>query len=127
MSGTQNTYQGDSQGRGPGGKKDDAGKVRWDLLPRGVLLGVAQVLTFGAAKYDVDSWQKVPDGFRRYLAGQERHLQSVLDGEQFDQESKCHHAYHYVCNAMFIAWIMVFRPDEVRAYAVAQRGENGGK
>lgn len=112
-----------SQGTGPGGKKDDAGKTRFDLLPRAVLRGVAQVLTFGAVKYAVDSWQHVPDGFRRYLSGLDRHFDAMMQGEEFDADSKLHHAYHYACNALFIAWFMVHRPEQVRAYAAAQRGE----
>lgn len=108
-----------SQGLGPGGKKNDAGKPRWDLLPRAVLGGIVAVLTYGAKKYADDSWQKVPNGLRRYLAAQERHLNDRLRGEELDPESGLEHAFHYGCNALFVTYKLAFCPNEVAAYAKA--------
>jgi hypothetical protein len=107
-----------SVGTGPGGKKDDAGKVRFALLPWSVLRGVAQVLTHGAVKYEVHSWQKVPNPIERYRSGHERHWDAgVHEGQALDADSGLPHAWHMVCNSMFLAWFMVFRPEVVKEYA----------
>jgi hypothetical protein len=107
-----------SVGIGPGGKKDDAGKVRFALLPWAVLRGVAQVLTHGAVKYEVHSWQKVPNPIERYRSGHERHWDAgVHEGQALDADSGLPHAWHMVCNSMFLAWFMVFRPEVVKEYA----------
>lgn len=107
----------------PRGAKYDGGKTNYSLLNREVLRGVAQVLTFGAAKYAADSWQDVPDALRRYRAAQERHFDSrVLDGELHDSESGILHAWHYACNALFVAYFLAFRADMVEEYRSAQCG-----
>lgn len=108
-----------SQGLGPGGKKNDAGKLRWDLLPRRVLGGIVAVLTYGAKTYADDSWQQVPNGLRRYLAAQERHLNDRLRGELYDKESNLLHAYHYGTNALFVTYKLAFCPAEVAELAEA--------
>jgi hypothetical protein len=113
-----------SQGLGPGGKKNDAGKTRLDLLPLAVLRGVAEVLTYGAKTYDEHSWQHVPRGLARYLAGQGRHFNArVLDGELRDPKSGLLHAWHYACNALFVAWFLAFRPSEVESFRAAHAAE----
>ena len=105
-----------------GGKKEDGNKTRYDLLPLAVLRGMAQVMTFGAAKYGQDNWQKVE--LHRYIAALHRHLDAVLlEGEGLDKDTKLPHAYHFATNAIFIAWKMVFRPAEVTFYRRRQLGE----
>lgn len=103
------------------GKKYDAGKVAYALIPQIILRGVARVLTFGAVKYEDDSWQSVPDALRRYRSAAERHFHAVIiDGELKDPESGIEHAWHYLTNHMFVAWLMIFRPDQVNDYAARQ-------
>jgi len=51
------------------GRKDDAEKPRWDLVPFPELTDTVRVLTFGAAKYSPDNWQKVPGARCRYISG----------------------------------------------------------
>lgn len=103
------------------GMKFDEGKTAYALMPRVVLRGVARVLTFGAAKYAEDSWQSVPSALRRYLSAMDRHFDAIiLDGETYDKESKIEHAWHYACNAVFVAWLLFFAPDQVRDHAVRQ-------
>ena len=105
-----------------GGMKFDGAKVRSDLLPRAVLRGIAEVMTFGAGKYAPYNWQNVE--LHRYLSSAERHLDAVLlDGEELDKDSGLLHAWHYLTNACFIAWLLVNRPEQVRAYRAAQNGE----
>ena len=50
------------------GRKDDAEKPRWDLLPWGPVGEVVAVLTFGARKYAPDNWKHVPAARERYFA-----------------------------------------------------------
>jgi hypothetical protein len=104
-----------------GGMKFDEGKIRHELLPLKVLRGVAEVLTFGAKKYDDDSWQSVPDALRRYRAAEQRHFDHVvLDGETTDKDSGLMHAWHYACNALFVAWLLAYKPEQVADYRSKQ-------
>ena len=41
----------------PGGRKDDGGKNRLDLIPPQVILALGQVMTYGAGKYGANNWQ----------------------------------------------------------------------
>jgi hypothetical protein len=82
--------------------KHDHGKTRWDLLPWESLEGVANVLTFGADKYDEESWRDVPDGARRYFSAMLRHWRALQRGEVIDPESGLPHRFHFLCNAAFI-------------------------
>lgn len=92
-----------------GGMKFDGGKPRVELLLQGmpnVLLGVSEVLTFGANKYAAHSWQKVPEGVNRYEAAAMRHKLARMKGEELDSESKLHHIYHEICSLMFVAELL---------------------
>ena len=91
------------------GRKLDKGKPRTDLLAPSWLLGVAQVLTMGAEKYNEDdkassaNWRK---GMRwgRVYAGMQRHLNAFWDGQDFDDESGLHHLLHasFGCMVLYI-------------------------
>lgn len=89
-------------GQHQAGAKLDAGKVRPDLILSGMpraLLAVAQVATFGAAKYTEDGWQSVPDGFKRYTAAMDRHrLKEQV--ELADADSGLAHQAHLAWNAL---------------------------
>ena len=80
--------------------KDDAGKLRWSLLPWGPLRHVVEVMEFGARKYGADSWKHVPA--HRYREALIRHVVALASGEEIDGESGKHHAAHVVCNALFM-------------------------
>jgi hypothetical protein len=102
-------------------RKKDAGKQRWDLLPLKVLAGVVSVLTFGAGKYSPNSWQLVDGAVGRYRAAMDRHWASiVLDSESTDPESGLLHAWHFACNALFLAWFLAFKPLAVEEYRCSQ-------
>lgn len=83
------------------GKKFDGGKVRLDLLPWDSLTAVAEVLTFGANKYEEDGWKNVPNAYKRYTAAQLRHHAAAELGEEVDTESGLPHLAHEACNALF--------------------------
>lgn len=86
------------------GRKFDAEKPRWDLLPWKPLNEVAKVLTFGARKYADDNWKKVPRARKRYLAAALRHLAAWGDGERNDPETGLNHLAHAACCVLFLAW-----------------------
>lgn len=83
------------------GIKHDAGKPRVDLLPVGALLEVAKVLSFGAAKYGVATWQGVRPR-RRYYAAALRHLFARARGERRDPKSGLPHLAHAACDVLFL-------------------------
>ncbi|WP_427501360.1 dATP/dGTP diphosphohydrolase domain-containing protein [Methylomonas sp. MED-D] len=84
------------------GKKFDAGKPDYTLVPWSGVTKVVEVLMFGASKYSAGGWQFVPDGERRYLAAALRHLSAYADGEQCDQESGLSHLAHAACCLLFL-------------------------
>jgi hypothetical protein len=84
--------------------KFDAGKVMWDLLPWSVVADVVRVLMYGAKKYTVDGWKKVPDARARYFAATIRHLTAWWEGERVDRESGLTHLSHAACNLLFLMW-----------------------
>jgi len=83
------------------GTKYDGGKVRMDLLPSEALFRIAEVLTFGAAKYDSHNWRKGFKWSRTYAAAQ-RHLAAWNEGEDVDPESNISHLAHAACCLMFL-------------------------
>lgn len=95
----------DPTGKSPNnpGAKLDAGKP----LHGSVLLDFSKALeevgkvgTFGAAKYTLQGWLRVPDGHRRYTDALFRHLLREGAGETFDADSGLSHAAHAAWNAL---------------------------
>lgn len=87
------------------GIKADQGKPRLGLVlvevphafeKLGTLLG------FGADKYSVGNWDKVPEGEMRYLDALMRHLTQHHRGEKVDPESGELHLAHAAVNIMFL-------------------------
>ena len=89
-------------GRPVYGRKDDAGKPRWDLIPYEALEEVVNVLTHGAQKYAPDNWRSVPDWNRRYFAAAQRHLVAYFQGEDLDDDSDLPHLAHAACCILFL-------------------------
>lgn len=84
------------------GRKDDTGKLRYDLVPFAALDEVVDVLTYGAQKYAPENWRHVPDAQTRYFAAAMRHLSRWKQGEIVDDETGCDHLAHAVCCLMFL-------------------------
>ena len=84
------------------GRKDDAGKRRMDLLPPLAVEAVADVLTFGAAKYGPDNWRMVDGRHWRYHAAALRHVFAWARGERSDPETGQHHLAHAACCLLFL-------------------------
>lgn len=73
-----------------GGRKDDGGKLRFDLLPIGPLCELARVYTIGAGKYEDRNWEK-GIAYNRVYAAMLRHATAWWGGERDDQEDGQHH------------------------------------
>lgn len=86
----------------PEGLKFDTGKLQYSLIPPSATKALAEVLSFGAKKYEKHSWKTVPDGEERYLNALYRHLEAVRQGEEYDPESGFSHYAHVLCNAAFL-------------------------
>lgn len=96
----------DQPGRVPGipspGRKDDAGKLRYDLVDDAAEEALVSVLTFGAQKYSPGGWRHVPDAQARYFAALRRHLRAHRRGEKVDPESGLPHLAHAACCLHFM-------------------------
>lgn len=93
-----------------GGTKFDQSKPMVDLLDPEFLIGVGDVLTFGAKKYDAHNWRGGIK-YSRLIAATLRHLFAIMRGEDVDVESGLSHAYHIGCDIMFLSWMMNHRKD----------------
>jgi len=86
------------------GRKDDAGKARYDLLPPELLEAAADILTFGAAKYGERNWERGMKWGRPFAACM-RHLWAWWRGEKADKETGKSHLWHAcACIAFLIAF-----------------------
>lgn len=84
--------------------KKDENKPRWSLIPSGTLSQIIKVLEFGAAFYQVDNWQGVPDARRRYYDAVMRHVEAWWGGEKNDPESGLPHLAHAATCLLFLMW-----------------------
>lgn len=82
-----------------GGRKDDAGKLRYDLIPPEALAGLASVYTMGAEKYTDRNWEK-GIAYGRIYAALLRHLEAWRMGEDTDLDNGQHHLDSVVWNAV---------------------------
>ena len=92
------------------GTKLDRGKPMMGLMSSKWLLGTADILTFGAQKYESHNWRKGLTYSRLYDALQ-RHLAAWNDGEENDPETGKSHLLHASCCLMFLYEMSVTRQD----------------
>ena len=83
------------------GTKDDEGKEPLDLLAPEWLFGTAQVLKFGAAKYEAYNWAKGMK-WSRVFGALMRHMWKWWLGEKTDPETGLSHLWHASCCLMFL-------------------------
>ena len=86
------------------GMKFDTEKPRFDLLLADMPLAleaIANVLTYGAAKYADGNWAHLDNANRRYLAAGIRHELEFSKGEICDAETGEHHLAHKLCCDLF--------------------------
>jgi hypothetical protein len=85
------------------GVKFDGDKPRMGLIPPMIEVEVADVLTFGAAKYpQPDNWKRVEGREWRYVDAALRHLNAHRQGEKRDPETGKLHLAHAICCLMFL-------------------------
>jgi hypothetical protein len=83
------------------GRKDDNLKLRYDLIPTSANRALANVLTFGAKKYDDRNWEQ---GIRwgRVFAAARRHMDAWWGGQDLDPETGYSHLDHAITNLAFL-------------------------
>ena len=86
--------------------KADSGKLRYDLIPIDALEGIAEILTYGAKKYNDNNWlkSKYPN---RYYAAMMRHISEVRRGHFVDNESGLFHIDHALVSLMMYRELMI--------------------
>lgn len=84
------------------GRKDDAGKLRYWLIPHRALAALADVLTYGAEKYGAWNWLHVEDWRERYYNALIRHVEAWRAGEWLDPESGKPHLAHAAACIFFL-------------------------
>jgi len=83
------------------GKKNDTGKIRWELLSVDAMEEISKVLTFGAEKYEDNNWRKGFD-WSRLIGAAYRHLSAWHNGQDTDPETGLSHLAHLGCCVMFL-------------------------
>lgn len=84
------------------GRKFDAGKLDYTLVPFEAVEEIIKVLMFGAQKYDRNNWKLVDNAQQRYLAAAFRHLAAYNKGEPVDSETGLSHLAHAGCCLLFL-------------------------
>lgn len=77
------------------------GKTRLDLIPFGAVRQIADVLAFGAEKYEAHNWCNGMEWSRVYAALL-RHVTAWWEGEDLDAETGLSHLAHAGCCLMFL-------------------------
>lgn len=83
------------------GRKDDQGKLPYDLIPPELLEATAAVLRFGAAKYEPRNWEKGM-AWSRPFAALMRHMWEWWKGNDIDPETGMNHLWHAACCIAFL-------------------------
>lgn len=84
-----------------GGKKNDAEKLRYDLISPTALEGLAEVLTFGANKYSARNWE-LGMSWGRVFGAAMRHLWAWWAKRGNDPETGFTHLKHALCCIHFL-------------------------
>jgi len=82
-------------------QKHDAYKPRLDLVPPELLVGMGEVLAYGARKYSANNWAEGAD-WGRYYAALMRHMVAWWSGSDADPESGMSHLHHAACCLAFL-------------------------
>jgi len=82
--------------------KETAGKLRTDLVSPEMMIALAEVLTYGATKYDERNWEGGLVFMDNYAAAM-RHLLLWASGVDIDHESGLKHIDHAMVNLAMIS------------------------
>lgn len=83
-------------------KKNDQGKLRWDLMPVEAMEEVIKVFGFGATKYGDFNWQKNDAELMRLSASVDRHHNDWKKGRKLDHESGLYELAHMVTTGLML-------------------------
>ena len=83
------------------GRKDDAGKLPWHLLPPDAVDEILEVLKYGADKYAPRNWEQGMDWSRPFSALM-RHMWAWWRREPCDNETGLSHLAHAGCCILFL-------------------------
>jgi hypothetical protein len=112
-------------------KKNDQGKLRYDLIPPECLRELAHVYTIGARKYADDNWKNSLER-RRIEAALMRHAEAARGGETRDPEDGQRHLASVAWCAFALMWydMQAEKDDErdaLRAIEEAGKSEEDHK
>lgn len=93
-------------------RKDDAGKLRFDLIPPEGLEVLADVYTVGAKKYDDHNWRRGGLTYGRIFAAMMRHAWAWWRGEQYDPVDGQHHLGSVAWCAISLIVLEKEKPDD---------------
>ncbi len=96
------------------GTKFDGGKLRMDLIPPEFEEAVAEILTYGAQKYEDENWRKGIN-YKRVYGALRRHLLAWWRGEDYDNETGFSHLWHAACNLAFLI-VYEAHPSEYKKF-----------
>lgn len=107
----QNFHENNKKATLKEGAKYDEGKVRMDLLPPEFLFATADILTFGANKYEARNWEKGMS-WGRVFGALMRHMWAWWGGKgptsksfmftDYDMETAKSHLWHASCCLAFL-------------------------
>jgi hypothetical protein len=100
------------------GRKYDAGKPMYNLVPADALEEVVMVLTKGAIKYnepiDQENWRLVDNPQSRYFSAAQRHLWADQRGDFIDDGEGGTDCYHLACAISSLLFKLQLRIEEER-------------
>jgi hypothetical protein len=84
------------------GKKFDAAKLRWDLVPWRAMKEIVKVLMHGAKIYGEHNWKQVDQAPRRYWAASMRHAIEHWLGQEKDEDTALSPLAHQAVDILFL-------------------------
>lgn len=87
--------------------KHDTDKPMISLVEPDFIIGIAEILTYGAKKYAINNWKQATNkDIRRIKDSLLRHTLAYTSGNLLDEETHKSHAYHAACNLMFLNYLL---------------------
>lgn len=76
-----------------------AKKAPVGLVPPALLIGAAEAMATGAAKYGPFNWRDYSVQYMTYLEAMQRHILALIDGQDDAEDSGVHHLKHVIAGA----------------------------